>query len=210
MFRGLLIVVGLAAFVALPASSTAQESNHSFNHGEVGAYGDLFRVAPSHGTAVNYLGLGGRVGINVSPWVALEAEMNYDFEQNYTNITVNSNGSGSGSSTTYTAKVRPITGLFGPKFQFGTSGPFRAFVEAKGGFIEFSTNCNAPAGSTSCFTGSLAEFGGSSTHLAGFPGGGIEFFAGPLGLRIEAGDEIWVNNGAYNNLRVTFSPTIRF
>jgi len=27
---------------------------------------------------------------------------------------------------------------------------------------------------------------------------------------MEAGDEIWVDNGAYNNLRVTFGPTLRF
>ena len=52
------------------------------------AYGDLFRVAPSGVTATNYLGLGGRVGFNTGQYMALEAELNYDFEQNYTNITV--------------------------------------------------------------------------------------------------------------------------
>ena len=100
--------------------------------------------------------------------------------------------------------------MFGPKFQFGGSHPFRVFVEAKGGFIDFTTRCNAPAGSANCFSNSLQGFGGNSTHLAAFPGGGIEFFAGPFGLRIDAGDEVWVNNGAYNNLRVTFAPTFRF
>jgi hypothetical protein len=67
-------------------------------------------------------------------------------------------------------------------------------------------SCNAAA----CFTGSLSGFGGLSTHFAAFPGGGIEFFAGPLGLRVEGGDELWSNNGLSNNLRVTFSPTLRF
>lgn len=210
MLKRFLIGAGVAAFLALPSSLVAQENHHAWNHGEVGVYGDLLRVAPSNAPAVNYLGLGARVGFNVGTYTALEAEMNYDFEQNYTNINVNSSGNGGGTTTTYTAKVRPITGLFGPKFQFGTSSPFRAFLEAKGGFIDFTTSCNAPGGSGSCFANSLQSFGGSSTHLAAFPGGGIEFFGGPLGLRIEAGDEIWVNNGAYNNLRITFAPTFRF
>lgn len=212
--RRLLLTAGIAALLAIPTSLAAQ---HTYNHGEIGAYGDMFRVSPKGATATNFLGLGGRVGLNTGSHVALEAEMNYDFEQNYTNISVSGSGnggtgsgSGSGSTTTYTAKVRPITGLFGPKFQFGTSGPFRAFLEAKGGFIDFTTSCNAPAGSGSCFSNSLSNFGGSSTHLAVYPGGGIEAFFGPVGLRVDAGDEIYWNNGTYNNLRVTFGPTFRF
>lgn len=202
----------IAATLLLPASLFAQK----YNHGEVEAYGDMFRVAPSGVPAVNYLGVGGRVSINTGRWVALEAEMNYDFKQNYTNVTINGgNGSGSGSgsvsSTTYTASVRPITGLFGPKFQFGGSSPFRVFLEAKGGFIDFTTSCNAPAASGSCFSSSLSNFGGSSTHFAAYPGGGIEGFWGPIGLRIDAGDELYLNHSnVYNNLRVTFGPTLRF
>lgn len=210
MMRRLLLIAGLAALIAGPASLAAQ---NTYDHGEVGVYGDLFRVAPSGATATNYLGLGGRVGFNIATHAALEAEMNYDFEQNYTNIKLSGSGgtgSGSGSSTTYTARVRPITGLFGPKFQFGSSGAFRAFLEAKGGFIDFTTSCNAPAGSGSCFATSLSSFGGSSTHFAAFPGGGIEAFFGPIGIRVDAGDELWVNNGVTNNLRVTFGPTLRF
>lgn len=204
--RRLLIAAGIAAILILPASLAAQK----YDHGEVEAYGDLFRVAPSSGSATNYLGLGGRVGLNTGRFVALEAEMNYDFEQNYTNVSV-SGGSGGGTSNTYTASVRPISGFFGPKFQFGSSSPFRAFLEAKAGFIDFTTSCNAPAGSGSCFANSLNNFGGSSTHFAAFPGGGIEFFAGPIGLRIDAGDELYLNNSnLYNNLRVTFGPTLRF
>lgn len=206
MMKRYLMIAGLAVLLAAPASLLAQRT---FDHGEVEAYGDLFRIAPSSGTATNYLGLGGRVGFNVAKYMALEAEMNYDFEKNYTNISV-SGGTGGGTTTTYTANVRPISGLFGPKFQFGASSPFRAFLEAKAGFIDFTTGCNAPAGSGSCFTTSLSSFGGSSTHFAAYPGGGIEAFAGPLGFRIDAGDEIWYNNGAYNNLRVTFGPTLRF
>jgi len=217
MKRFLTAAAIVATVIILPATLAAQNS-HTWNHGELGVYGDLFRVAPSGGSATNYLGLGGRVAFNTGAHLALEAEMNYDFEQNYTHISISGSGnggsgsgSGSGSSTTYTASVRPITALFGPKFQFGSSGPFRAFLEAKAGFIDFTTKCNAPAGSGSCFANSLSNFGGSSTHFAGYPGGGIEAFLGPVGLRVDAGDEIYLNNGsAYNNLRVTFGPTFRF
>lgn len=210
--RRILLSAGIAAMLALPTSLLAQVQNppkspSTLNHGEVGVYGDMFRVNPAHASAVNFLGLGGRVGFNVHPNVALEAEMNYDFEQNYTTVNA-SGGTAGGTSTTITSKLRPLTGLFGPKFQVGTSGPFRAFVTGKAGFIEFSSSSNAPSGST--FGDAVSEFGNGSTHFAAYPGGGIEAFFGPLGLRVEAGDEIWVNNGANNNLRVTFGPTLRF
>ncbi len=204
--KRLLLIAGVAAFLTISSTLAAQAK---YNHGEVEAFGDMFRVSPTGAAATNFLGLGGRVGFNTGRWVALEAEMTYDFEQNYTSVNVN-NGNGGGNTTTYTAKVRPITGLFGPKFQFGASSPFRAFLEAKAGFIDFSTSCNAPAGSASCFSSSLNNFGGASTHFAAYPGGGIEGFWGPIGLRVDVGDELYFNNGTYNNLRVTFGPTLRF
>jgi len=43
-----------------------------------------------------------------------------------------------------------------------------------------------------------------------YPGVGGEAFWGPLGLRLDAGDEIYFANGARNNLRIAFGPTIRF
>jgi hypothetical protein len=108
-----------------------------------------------------------------------------------------------------TTGVRPLTGLFGPKFQAGTSGPFRVFLTGKVGFINFSeTNSSVVSGTT--FTNSVNGVGGPGTHVALYPGGGIEGFIGPIGLRLEAGDEIYVANGAHNNLRVTFGPQIRF
>jgi len=215
---------GLIAVLALPLSINAQypsspapqyghEHNRwAENHGEIAVYGDLFRVKPNGGNAVNFLGLGGRVGFNMHPNVALEAEMNYDFKQNYTTVATSgtgTSGSGTVTTTTITGHTRPLTGLFGPKFQFGTSGPFRAFVTGKVGFTEFS-HSGTTAVSSGTFTGSLDQFGGGSTHFAVYPGGGIEGFFGPIGLRLEAGDQIYFNNGSHNNLRVAFGPTIRF
>lgn len=191
------LIVGLSAFLALPAWLAAQD------HGEVGVYGDYLRYAPSSASA-NFVGIGGRVSFNVRPMFAVEAEMNYDFARNYTTT------SGSGASTSFsTTSVRPLTGLFGPKLQFGTTGPFRAFVTGKVGFINFSTNSSGSVTSGSA-TGAVSSVGGSGTHLAAYPGGGIEAFIGPVGLRAEVGDEIYLNNGTYNNLRVTFGPHFRF
>jgi hypothetical protein len=43
-----------------------------------------------------------------------------------------------------------------------------------------------------------------------YPGGGVEFNAGRLGIRVEAGDEIYFDNGANHNFRLTAGPQIRF
>jgi opacity protein-like surface antigen len=216
-----LIICATAAVLALPVAAVSQypnapsptvqhppRSEGQYNHGEFGVFADYTRLTPTGSRGpTNFFGLGGRIGFNVHPNIALEAEMNYDFEQNYTTINTSSSGGGV-TTTTITGKVRPLTGLFGPKFQFGTSGPFRAFVTGKAGFLEVSRTNRGASGSS--FANSFDQFGGSGTHFAAYPGGGIETFFGPIGLRVEAGDEIFVNNGATNNLRVTFSPTIRF
>jgi hypothetical protein len=218
---------GLLAVLALPLSIKAQDDqapppsgpppqyvqnspHHGFdnNHGSIGVYGDLFRVKPAGGNSVNFVGLGARVGFNVHPNIALEGEMSYDFAKNYTALNTGDN-SGTLSSTTVSSRTRPLTALFGPKFQFGTSVPFRAFVTGKVGFTEFShSSTTTVSGDT--FSNAFDQFGGGTTHFAAYPGGGIEGFFGPLGLRLEAGDQMYFNNGTYNNLRVTFGPEIRF
>lgn len=85
-----------------------------------------------------------------------------------------------------------------------------AFVTGQVGFIDFSTsNPNNVTGTT--FTNAVDSIGGAGTHLAVYPGGGLQFFIGPFGLRADAGDEIYMANGTtHNNIRVTFGPTIRF
>lgn len=219
--KRLVVCAAMAALMASPAFSQSQypnaprptvrnypRSEGEYNHGEFGVYGDLFRLTPRGASnSTNFLGLGGRVAFNVNPNVALEGEMNYDFERNYTTVSTNG-GTTTGSSTTVTSRLRPLTGLFGPRFQLGTSSPFRAFVTGKVGFLEFSTS-NATASGNS-FATSFDQFGNSGTHFAAYPGGGFEGFFGAIGVRVEAGDEMYFNNGTRNNLRVMFAPTIRF
>jgi hypothetical protein len=52
--------------------------------------------------------------------------------------------------------------------------------------------------------------GNASLNVAIYPGGGVEASLGPVGLRLELGDEIYFNKGAHNNLRITFGPILRF
>lgn len=208
--KHIFMLVGLGLSLALPSRVIAQTAQPAYNsdrynmdHGEVGVYGDYLRFSPGR-SATNFVGVDALAGFNVHPNLALEALMSYDFARNFTTTT--SNGL---TSTTVTSSVRPITGLFGPKLQFGTGGPFRAFVTGKVGFVDFSVN-NSGVVSGNTFANGVAGVGGAGTHLALYPGGGIETFAGWLGLRLEAGDEIYLNNGTYNNLRVAFGPTVRF
>jgi hypothetical protein len=181
-------------FTAMPMLMAQQSENHF----EVGAFADYFRFNDP-GPLRNFVGLGGRAAFNVSPSVQIEGEMGYDFKRNYTNTFTN------GVTTTFvTSSLRPLHGFFGPKFQ--TRGPVRLFVTGKVGFENFSaTTQNAPTG----FSNSVALTSGA-TYFALYPGGGIEAFAGPFGVRAEAGDDIFFNNGGHNNLRVTFGPQFRF
>jgi len=190
----------LSLSLAAPAWVFAQSME---NHGEVGVFADYLRFGPSNDT-VNFVGVGGRLGINVHPNFQLEGEMNYDFERNYTYAY--SNGI---TTSLVTTGVRPLTGLFGPKMQAGTSGPIRVFLTGKLGFINFSETMRGVVSGTT-FSSSVTGVGGPGTHLAFYPGGGIEGFIGPVGLRLEVGDEIYLDNGTYNNLRITFGPHIRF
>lgn len=192
----LLLILGLC--LSAPSLLMAQ----TYDHGEVGVFADYMNFSPTNPN-INFVGVGGRVSFNAHPNVALEAEMSYDFSRNFT--TVSSTG---GTTTFVRTGLRPLTGLFGPKFQFGSSSPFRAFVTGKVGFIDLSNSGGAVTGGT--FGSTVAGVGGSSTHLALYPGAGIEGFWGPFGLRLDVGDEIYLNNGTFNNLKVEFGPHFRF
>ena len=169
------------------------------DHIEVGAFADYYRLSDP-GATRNFVGVGGRAAFAIRPSVQLEAEMAYDFKRNYPNTFTN------GVTTELVnTQFRTLHGFFGPKLQTG-SGPFRVFVTGKVGFDNFSiNNQNATAG----FVNTVGLTNGA-TYFALYPGGGIEAFAGPLGVRAEIGDDIFFNGGAHNNLRVTFGPQFRF
>lgn len=192
MKRLAIIAAALCAFL-VPSVVRAQD------HGEVGIYADYFRL---HDTGTNFAGVGGRIGFGYR-FMQLEGELNYDFDQTYANFETSN---GSGAVVVVPANVSILHGLFGPKIQ--TNGPVRLFATVKGGFINFRFNNNAA--STSGFVGQVNNVSTSNVDGVLYPGGGVETFIGPIGLRAEIGDEVYFNNGAHNNWRVTFGPTIRF
>ncbi len=182
----LVIILALIAAPVVFAQGTPDK-----DHGEVGAFVNLTRLHNANDT--NFFGIGGRVGFNVHPNVQLEGEMAYDFAKDFTVTTT------SVSATTF--RLRMLHGLFGPKFQVGT-GAFRAFVTAKGGFVNFSTNHN--------LTTQINGVPNGDTNGVFYPAGGIEAYAGWLGIRAEVGDEMYFDHGANHNLRATIGPQIRF
>jgi hypothetical protein len=195
MRRLSLFFIASLCLAAAPAALAQQSENHV----EFGAFADYFRLSYTS-PSQNYFGLGGRFAFNVQRNVQIEAEMAYDFKRNYT--TTYNNGI---TSTTVTSGLRTLHGYFGPKFQTG-AGPFRFFVSAKAGFDNFSASTqNPPTG----FSNSVTLNGGT-TDFALYPSGGVEAFAGPIGIRAEAGDDVFFQSGAHNNLRVTFGPQFRF
>jgi hypothetical protein len=172
----------------------SSESNEG-NHGEIGAFFNYFRLNNPVAEDTNFYGVGGRVGFNISRHVALEAEGAYDFAQNAELFDVD-------LGSFVTSDVRVAHFMFGPKFQVGTTGPVRFFVTAKGGLIDFSTDAS--------FTGQVEGIPGPDTFATFYPALGFEFFAHWLGIRMEAGDEMYFNGGVNHNARVTAGPVIRF
>jgi hypothetical protein len=164
------------------------------NHGEFGVYADYVRL--HHADNTNFWGIGGRFGFNVHSHVQLEAEMSYDFSRSFTNTFTNG-----GTVTVVTSDLRLLHGLFGPKFQTG-GGAIRVFGVLKGGFLNFSSNTSVG--------NQISNIPFGDTNGVFYPGGGVEFFAGPIGLRLEAGDLMYFDRGANNNLRLTIGPQFRF
>ncbi len=193
--RKISLFVVLATLLMLAPALFAQ------NDGEFGVFADYTRLGTGGGSALNYVGVGARLGFNVRPNLALEAEGSWDPNRSY----AYTNGTG-GVFDTYNANLHIAQAMFGPKVQFGT-GAFRAFATVKGGLITFR-------GGNPSFIGTVNAIPSGDTDAVLYPGGGLEAYVGPVGLRLDVGDEIYFAGanagGAHNNLKVTFGPHIRF
>jgi hypothetical protein len=190
-FIALMAVVCAALGLGIPA--------HAQNHGEVGVFADYFRV---QSIPVDMVGVGGRVSVNVHPNIALEGELAYDFDKGFGQAFDN----GTGTITLQRSGLRAFHGMFGPKFQVGT-GALRAFATVKGGFVNFDVT---GAGPVSGFSSAVDNLRTDNVNATFYPGVGVEAYLGPIGLRLDAGDQIYFNHGANHNVMVTFGPHIRF
>ena len=156
-------------------------------------------------TSTNNFGLGARFGYRVHHHVMLEGELAYDYGINfgeaYRNIV-----SGNIAAIENTS-VGVTHGLFGPKLQ-PAGGGFRPFITLKGGFMDFRLSPGLLPLSNAVST--LLGLRTSNWNATIYPAAGVEATVGPVGLRFEVGDEVYFNNGAHNNLRLTFGPMVRF
>ena len=174
--------------------ASAQETEHI----QVGVFADYFRLGQ---TDTNFGGLGARVGVVAFRSLKLEGEMSYDFDQAFTER----------DNTTLTVRrsgMRVLHGEFGPKVNLGEHYHVHPFVTLKGGFIDFRIN-NAPA-TIGTFFSSVDNLRRNNVNGVLYPGGGLEGHFGPVGVRLDIGDEVYFNHGTHNNLRIALGPYIRF
>jgi hypothetical protein len=169
---------------------------------EVGVFLDSLSISQ---TGTDNFGIGARAGYRIRRTVILEGELAYDyglnFDEVYRNVT---NGNVTAIQNT---SVGVTEGFFGPTLR-PARGHFRPFVTLKGGFVDFRLSPSLLPYSSVAST--VLGLRTSSLNAAIYPGVGAEASLGPVGLRLEFGDVMYFNDGAHNNLRITFGPFIRF
>jgi hypothetical protein len=195
------LYVSLAVSLLLIVPSARAQGLGESEHVNVGVLGNFIRLSDG---SLNMAGIGARFSVNIAPVVQLEAESAYDFEQGFSRGFTDST---TGTVSIERTNLRVLDGLFGPKLQTN-KGPVRLFATAKGGFMNFNVS-HAPA-TFSTVGNAFENLRGSNIYGVFYPGAGLEAFWGPIGLRLDVGDEMFFRNGAHNNLRVSFGPTIRF
>ena len=190
------IFVAFVSFLLLATSSSLAQKV------EAGIFLDYLGISQ---TSTNNFGLGARFGYSVHRDVLLEGEFAYDyginFDEAYRNI---ANGNLSAIERT---SIGVTQVLIGPKLQ-PSGGGFRPYVTLKGGFVDFRLSPSLLPYSDVAST--VFGLRTSSLNAAIYTAAGVEATLGPIGLRVEAGDEIYFNSGAHNNLRITFGPMLRF
>lgn len=178
--------------------ASAQETEHV----QAGVYADYLRLGQ---TDTNFAGLGIRLGVIAFHNVKLEGQMSYDFDKAFTEGFTDTS---TGSVTVARTGMRILHGEFGPKVNLGEHWHVHPFVTLKGGFVNFRLN-NAPA-TLGTFFSSVENLRRKNVDGVLYPGGGLEGHLGPLGLRMDIGDEIYFNSGTHHNLAISFGPYIRF
>jgi hypothetical protein len=168
---------------------------------EAGIFLDYLSISQ---TNTNNFGLGARFGYRVHHNVLLEGELAYDYGINFDEVYHNI-ATGNLAAIEHTS-IGVTHGLVGPKLQ--PSGGFRPFVTFKAGFMDFRLAPGLLPYSNLVST--ILGLRTSSLNVAVYPAAGLEAALGPVGLRLELGDEVYFNSGAHNNLRLTFGPIVRF
>ena len=183
----------LACFDRSPGAVFAQNENHV----EVGGFAQYYRFDQGGSSQINFVGLGGRAGFYVNPWASIEGELSYDFARNQTNFFNN------GATTSFvTTRTRPLHGLFGPKFNFGT-GNANLFATGKVGFVNFGSSDQSLAQS---FGTSMRETPGSRS----IPGSAWRVFGGTSACVPKSAMKSTFQEARRNNLKISLGPHFRF
>jgi len=188
--------------VALCLLIVGAEMHADGQHVELGAFGNYTSVNLA-GFPANAFGLGARANFNVHRYLQLEVETAYDVKHSHFSFSQSA-----GSFAFIGSKLGILHVNGGLKLQT-RGGSF--FVFLKGG-----ANWYDPESSITTVTGppitGITAPNPVNTFIRSvlYPGAGIGFHAGPLGLRLDAGDEMTWNGGVHHSLRVTFGPTVRF
>src|SRR5579859_2254973 len=191
MFRFARVVFALF-LLACPGSLLAQQRV------EVGVFLDSLSISQ---TNTDNFGVGARAGYRIRRTVMVEGELAYDYGLNFDEVYRDvSNGDVTAIQKT---SIGVTEGFLGPTLR-PARGHFRPFVTLKGGFVDFRLSPSLLPYSNVAST--VLGLRTSSLNAAIYPAVGGEASLGPVGLRLEFGDAIYFNDGAHNNLRITFGP----
>lgn len=192
--RRVLLALWIGVFASAPALA---------QHFEMGAFvGYAHLDAPD--LPQNTVALGGRIDFPFISFVKFEVEGGYDFP--IPDISVSSAGNAVVVTTKEVSGWRANGGL---KFQTH-GGSYFFFLKGGAYILQPSVDTRTISGSPPVI-GPPVHISTSNVKGTFYPGAGISFFAGPIGFRVDGGDEIfWLNGNARNNLRINFGPTFRF
>lgn len=178
--------------------ASAQETEHI----QVGVFADYLRLGQ---TDTNFAGVGARVGFVAFQSLKLEGQMSYDFDKGFTEGFTDTS---TGAVVIQRTRLRTLHGEFGPKVNLGEHFHVHPFLTLKGGFVNFRLS-SAPA-TIGTFFSTVDSLRRKNVDGVLYPGGGIEGHFGPVGLRMDVGDEMYFNKGTHNNLSISLGPYIRF
>jgi hypothetical protein len=177
--------------------TSAQETEHI----QVGVFADYFRTSQTDSDSA---GVGARLAVPIFHGLKLEGEMSYDFDKVYTEGFTDT---GTGLVSIQRSNMRLLHGEFGPKFDIG-HGRIHPFVFAKGGFVNYNLSGEPATVGTAIST--IQNLRTQNLNPVFYPGGGVQGRIGPVGLRLDVGDEMYFSSGTHNNLRIAFGPFLTF
>ncbi|HLJ90012.1 MAG TPA: hypothetical protein VKZ53_24600 [Candidatus Angelobacter sp.] len=193
-------IFALAAIVIVATHGFAQRF-------EAGVFGGFGRT-DLPGIAKYTAGIGGRVDLPLHKYFRVEMEGGYDFRAPKFDLT-QVNSTTNASVTLTEARLKAVRANGGLKIQ-SHGGSYFFFLKGGGDVFMPDVKVKSINGFPPTIT-LISDQSTSFTKGVFYPGGGISFYAGPIGIRLDVGDEIfWINGDTHNNLRINLGPVFKF